>query len=122
VDQPEQLKDPAFAARYRDMLTRLMDSRVTILLDGTRTSIAWAGIDTLPERQSVRLTFHAGTARSGDSLVTSGGRVLGVTASADTLDAALAAVYRAISHIRFDGMHFRKDIGSGANRSRAAGD
>lgn len=66
--------------------------------------------------------FHAGTARSGDSLVTSGGRVLGVTASADTLDAALAAVYRAISHIRFDGMHFRKDIGSGANRSRAAGD
>jgi len=63
VDQPEQLKDPAFAARYRDMLTQLMDSRVTILLDGTRAAIAWAGIDTLPERQSVRLNFHAGTAR-----------------------------------------------------------
>ena len=66
--------------------------------------------------------FHAGTARSGDSLVTSGGRVLGVTASADSLDTALAAVYRAIAHIHFDGMHFRKDIGAGANRSRAAGD
>lgn len=66
--------------------------------------------------------FHAGTARSGDSLVTSGGRVLGVTASADTLDTALSAAYRAIGHIHFDGMHFRKDIGSGVNRSRAAGD
>ena len=66
--------------------------------------------------------FHAGTARSGNSLVTSGGRVLGVTASADTLDTALSAAYRAIGHIHFDGMHFRKDIGSGANRSRAAGD
>ena len=66
--------------------------------------------------------FHAGSARAANSLVTSGGRVLGVTASADTLDTALAAAYRAISHIHFDGMHFRKDIGAGANRSRAAGD
>jgi hypothetical protein len=63
VDAPEQLKDPSIAARYRDVLTRLMDSRLTILLNGTRAPIAWAGIDTLPERQSVRLTFHAGTAR-----------------------------------------------------------
>src|SRR5262245_14595308 len=63
VDQPEQLRDPAFAARYHDVLTRLMDSRVSILLDGTRASIAWLGLETLPERQSVRLAFHAGTSR-----------------------------------------------------------
>jgi phosphoribosylamine--glycine ligase len=66
--------------------------------------------------------FHAGTGRSGDSLVTTGGRVLGVTASADGLDDALAAAYRAIGHIHFDGMHFRKDIGAAANRFRAVGD
>jgi HupE / UreJ protein len=63
VDPPEQLKDPAVAAKYRDVLARLMDSRLTLLLDGTRAAIAWAGLDTLPERQSVRLTFRAGASR-----------------------------------------------------------
>jgi hypothetical protein len=63
VDPPEQLKDPAVAAKYGDMLARLMDSRLTLLLDGKRAAIAWAGLDTLPERQSVRLTFRAGSAR-----------------------------------------------------------
>jgi HupE/UreJ protein len=63
VDQPEQLKDPAVAVKYRDVLARLMDSRLTLLLDGTRAAIAWGGLDALPERQSVRLTFHAGTSR-----------------------------------------------------------
>jgi hydrogenase/urease accessory protein HupE len=63
IDSPELLKDPAVAGKYRDVLTRLMDSRLTILLDGTRANLAWSGIDTLPDRQSVRLAFHAGTAR-----------------------------------------------------------
>jgi len=66
--------------------------------------------------------FHAGTALSGESLVTSGGRVLGVTASADSLAEALASAYRAIGYIHFEGMHYRKDIGAVSNWSRAAGD
>jgi phosphoribosylamine--glycine ligase len=57
--------------------------------------------------------FHAGTARSeGGSLVTAGGRVLGVTATGTTLDAALARCYASASHINWDGLHYRRDIGS----------
>ncbi len=55
--------------------------------------------------------FHAGTARSGDSLVAKGGRVLAVTAVADTFANARARAYRAVDQIDFaDGFH-RKDIG-----------
>jgi len=55
--------------------------------------------------------FHAGTARSGGSLVAKGGRVLAVTAVADTFANARARAYRAVDQIDFaDGFH-RKDIG-----------
>jgi phosphoribosylamine--glycine ligase len=66
--------------------------------------------------------FHAGTKREGDSLVTSGGRVLGVTATAASLDAAAAKAYEAVSKIHFDGMHYRKDIAAHGSRTHAAGD
>ena len=57
--------------------------------------------------------FHAGTKRDADGgFVTSGGRVLGVTATAPTLAAALEKVYRNIQRIHFDGMHYRTDIGA----------
>lgn len=55
--------------------------------------------------------FHAGTKQQDDQLVTSGGRVLGVTAAGDTLQAAIDAAYAAASKIQFAGMHYRKDIG-----------
>lgn len=55
--------------------------------------------------------FHAGTKMNGDQLVTNGGRVLGVTASGETLQAAIDAAYLAASKIQFAGMHYRKDIG-----------
>ncbi len=55
--------------------------------------------------------FHAGT-RIGDSrLETAGGRVLGVTARGSDLQDAIRNTYRAVGHIYFDGMQFRKDIG-----------
>jgi phosphoribosylamine--glycine ligase len=54
--------------------------------------------------------FHAGTARAGDQIVTSGGRVLGVTAWAKDLKSAQAAAYAAMENIHFDGAHFRRDI------------
>jgi phosphoribosylamine--glycine ligase len=66
--------------------------------------------------------LHAGTKLAGDALVTSGGRVLGVTAAAATIEAALASAYKAASKIHFAGMHYRKDIGAHATRLKAAGD
>ena len=54
--------------------------------------------------------FHAGTKRDGDAIVTSGGRVLGITALADSRGAARDLAYAATAAIRFDGMQFRTDI------------
>jgi phosphoribosylamine---glycine ligase len=55
--------------------------------------------------------FHAGTRRREDgALVTSGGRVLNVVATAPTLAEARAIAYTNVERIRFDGMHYRRDI------------
>ena len=57
------------------------------------------------------VVFHAGTARdTGGGLVTAGGRVLGVTARAATIEAARARAYEAIGKLHFERMHYRKDI------------
>jgi phosphoribosylamine--glycine ligase len=57
------------------------------------------------------VVFHAGTQRDEQSnYLTAGGRVLGVTARANTLADARARAYEAMSKIRFDGMHYRTDI------------
>lgn len=55
VADPNQLHDRAFAERYRDILTRLMASRLAITGDGHRMTIEWTTFDTLPDRQSLRL-------------------------------------------------------------------
>ncbi len=55
--------------------------------------------------------IHAGTRADGEAVLTNGGRVLGVTARADDLRAALAACYRGVEQIRWPGMQFRRDIG-----------
>jgi len=56
------------------------------------------------------LVFHAGTRREGERIVTSGGRVLGVTATDTRLKSAVDRVYRNIRRIHFEGMHYRNDI------------
>lgn len=59
------------------------------------------------------VVFHAGDKASGDGgLVTSGGRVLGVTAVAGSLRQAIDKAYAAVSKISFEGMHYRRDIGT----------
>ena len=59
--------------------------------------------------------FHAGTRLAEDSAtVTAGGRVLGVTATADTLQAAVSRAYQAADRISFEGAHLRRDIGAKA--------
>jgi phosphoribosylamine--glycine ligase len=55
--------------------------------------------------------FHAGTALVDGQLVTSGGRVLTVTALGDTLRQACERAYQALDQIHFDGIYFRRDIG-----------
>lgn len=55
--------------------------------------------------------YHAGSAVKENNFVTNGGRVLGVTANADTLDEALCKAYDAVKRISFEGAHYRTDIG-----------
>jgi len=57
------------------------------------------------------VVFHAGTAEREGKLCTAGGRVLGVTAQGETFTKALDKTYRAVGKVRFEGAHFRKDIG-----------
>jgi phosphoribosylamine--glycine ligase len=57
------------------------------------------------------LVFHAGTARRGGELVTSGGRILNVTGIGDDLDQARALAYEGARAISFEGMRYRRDIG-----------
>jgi phosphoribosylamine--glycine ligase len=72
-----------------------------------------AGLEAIAQASGVKV-FHAGTARSGDHVVTNGGRVLGVTAWAKDLKNAREAAYAAAEGIHFEGAHFRRDIGERA--------
>jgi phosphoribosylamine--glycine ligase len=56
--------------------------------------------------------FHAGTQFRDLQLLTTGGRVLGVTAIAEDLPSAIERAYAAVSRIHFEGMHYRRDIGA----------
>lgn len=69
-----------------------------------------AGIEAAEKLEGVTV-FHAGTALRDGQLVTAGGRVLGVTAIGADIRAAIGRAYEAVEKIRFEGMHFRKDIG-----------
>jgi phosphoribosylamine--glycine ligase len=57
------------------------------------------------------IVFHAGTRRSGQNYLTSGGRVVGVSVAGDTLESAAMRCYDAVASIRFEGCQFRRDIG-----------
>lgn len=63
------------------------------------------------EQQPNTIVFHAGTTMERNTLVTSGGRVLGVTSLGDTLKETIEQTYQAVEMIQFDDMHFRRDIG-----------
>ena len=65
---------------------------------------------TIPEDLDAEV-FVAGAALKDDQLVTSGGRVLGVTATADTLEEAVAKAYANVEKIRFEKAFYRRDIG-----------
>jgi phosphoribosylamine--glycine ligase len=62
------------------------------------------------EKEAELLAFHAGTALKEGRLATAGGRVLGITALADHLPAAVARAYEGVGMIRFEGAYCRRDI------------
>jgi len=68
------------------------------------------GLDALTSLPDT-VVFHAGTAYKDNAIVTSGGRVLGVTARADTIQAAIQRAYDAVASISWVGVHYRRDIG-----------
>ena len=69
------------------------------------------GLDKVGKRDNVYV-FHAGTKREGNRFLTSGGRVLGVTGWNDGLKDAIDLTYEALKEIRFENMHYRRDIGA----------
>jgi phosphoribosylamine--glycine ligase len=68
--------------------------------------------DQIAVNETPAQVFHAGTRIGSRGLETSGGRVLGVTASGPDLASAIANAYAGVDKIHFDGMHYRHDIGS----------
>jgi len=80
---------------------------------GYKTGFAISGLTAAENSGAV--VYHAGTeyrqAENTGSFYTTGGRVLGITALAPALDAALVKAYKAVDLINFDGIHYRRDIG-----------
>ena len=125
-----------YLTRLENDLVELLDACVTGTLD--RQELRWSptvsvcvvmasggypgnygngkpirGLDAAARLPNTKV-FHAGTTRSGDQIITNGGRVLGVTAWGADLPAARAAAYAAAERIQFDGAHFRRDIAAKA--------
>ena len=69
-----------------------------------------SGIKQAERREGVQV-FHAGTSEKDGALVTSGGRVLCVTAQSSSLQHALVQAYQGVADIQFEGVHWRTDIG-----------
>ena len=78
--------------------------------DHYQTGLPILGVDEAEALPGV-VVFHAGTALSDGRLVTAGGRVLTVVAIGDDFQSARARAYEGASHIRFQGLHMRRDIG-----------
>ena len=87
--------------------------------DAPRKGDAISGLERVDAaRHPDAKVFHAGTSLDGDRVVTSGGRVLCVTALGDSVRLAQRAAYAAVAEIRFDGMQVRMDIGHRATARR----
>jgi len=75
-----------------------------------KTGFEITGLEAAEQVYGVKV-FHSGTSMTGGKVLTSGGRVLGVTAAAATLPDALKLAYEAMGKIHFEGIYFRHDIG-----------
>ena len=75
-----------------------------------KTGFPITGLDDAAQLPGVEV-FHSGSSVADGQVLTAGGRVLGVTAAAPTLEEALKRAYQAIATIHFDGIYYRRDIG-----------
>ncbi len=107
------LKDVAFKNSYRAAVCVVAASGG--YPGDYEVGVPISGLD-LVERLEDVLVFHAGTTIKDGKVVTSGGRVLGITALGYDLNDTISVAYEAMEKIHFDGMHYRRDIG------RRAGD
>ncbi len=82
-----------------------------------KTGAAIAGLDDAARIPGVQI-FHSGSSVANGQLVSAGGRVLGVTAVAASLEEALQRAYEAMAEIHFEGMYYRRDIGHRALRNK----
>jgi phosphoribosylamine--glycine ligase len=102
-----------------DAITAQWDSRSAVCIvmasggypGNYETGKTIVGLEKIDQMDDV-IVFHAGTQLRENRILTSGGRVLGVTAVGDTLLAAKRRAYGAVGKIEFDGSYFRRDIGS----------
>ena len=78
------------------------------------------GLESLAKAKDVHV-FHAGTRKVDGAVVTSGGRVLAITALGENVAAARARVYEAVLQINFEGCHYRRDIALGAVAAKMVG-
>ena len=69
-----------------------------------------SGLENANSIQEV-VVFHAGTKKQDGKIVTNGGRVLGVTATGENTSSAIERAYEAVNQIKWEGIHYRKDIG-----------
>jgi phosphoribosylamine--glycine ligase len=80
-----------------------------------KTGFPISGLSAAAQVPGVQV-FHSGSSQVGGQLLTAGGRVLGVTAAAPSLEEALALAYQAMAEIHFEGLYYRRDIGHRALR------
>ena len=78
------------------------------------------GLESLAKAKDVHV-FHAGTRKVDGAVVTSGGRVLAITALGENIAVARARAYEAVSQIKFEGCHYRRDIALGAVAAKIVG-
>jgi phosphoribosylamine--glycine ligase len=82
-----------------------------------KTGFPITGLDRAAQVPGVQV-FHSGSSLADGQILTAGGRVLGVTAAAPSLEDALARAYQAMELIHFDGMYYRRDIGHRALKKK----
>jgi phosphoribosylamine---glycine ligase len=78
-----------------------------------KTGLPISGLGALCHDNDI-MVFHAGTKKNKSQYITAGGRVLGITALADDFESAIGKAYKAVLSVNFEGMHYRRDIGSRA--------
>jgi phosphoribosylamine--glycine ligase len=125
IDQPLlPLLVDAAEGRLRANACRIGSDKVVGVVVASRgypeSSESGQRIDGIEQAARVAQVFHAGTALRDGALVTAGGRVLTVVGHGASFADAIARAYQGVAAIRFDGMHYRRDIGQKALALTAA--